>query len=806
MAIYHLHVKVIGRKSGSSAVASAAYRSGARLRDERLDRSHDFSAKRGVVHSEVMLPENAPKAWSDRQRLWNDVEAFEVRNDAQLAREVEFAIPREMSERDGIELARDFVRGEFVDRGMIADLNVHWDMAEDGMPKPHAHVMLTMRAVDENGFGQKVREWNRTAMVERWRERWAELANERLAELDIDVRIDHRSLEAQRIALEPQTQIGAAAKRIEDRGIENEGTKADRAEMHREIARGNGERIIAKPSLAFDAITHQQSTFTQRDIAKFAHRHSDGIEQFNEVMGAMRGAPGLVELGKDARGEDRFTTHEMIEAEQRLHRAAELMAERERHEVRDADREAVLALAERRGLVLSGEQADALAHVTDARDLGVVVGYAGTGKSAMLAVARAAWEAAGYEVRGAALSGIAAENLKSGSGISSRTIASMDHGWERGRDLLRSRDVLVIDETGMVGTRQLERVLSHATDAGAKVVLVGDPQQMQAIEAGAAFRSIHERHGGAEIGEVRRQREDWQRDATRYLATGRTGHALQAYRSHGMVHEAETREQARADLIEGWDRDRQAAPERSRIILTHTNDEVRALNEAARERMRADGDLGDEVRVAVERGERSFASGDRVMFLQNERGLGVKNGTLGTIEQVSTQSMTVQTDDGRSVRFDFKDYKHIDHGYAATIHKAQGMTVDRAHVLATPGLDAHGSYVALSRHRDGMELHYGRDDFAGQDRLTRTLSRDRAKDMASDYERTDPAQGYAERRGITFRERVAEIVRRVVPENVRDRIDGLLEGLRSPGDGAAGGNAAQPPEKGIGGVDAARRV
>ena len=796
MAIYHLHVKVIGRKSGSSAVASAAYRSGSRLRDERLDRSHDFSAKRGVVHSEVLLPENAPEAWRDRERLWNDVEAFEVRKDAQLAREVEFALPREMTQAQGIELARDFVQAEFVDRGMIADLNVHWDMAEDGMPKPHAHVMLTMRAVDENGFGQKVRDWNRTEMVERWRERWAEIANERLAELDIDARIDHRSLEAQGIALEPQSQIGAPAKRIEDRGIEGEGNEADRAEMHREIARGNGARIIADPSLGLDAITHQQSTFTRRDMAKFAHRHSDGIDQFNEVMGAMRSAPDLVELGKDARGEDRFTTREMIEAEQRLHRAAELMAERERHEVRDADREAAFARAEARGLVLSGEQADALAHVTDGRDLGIVVGHAGTGKSAMLGVAREAWEAAGYEVRGVALSGIAAENLESGSGIASRTIASMEHGWQQGRDLLTTRDVLVIDEAGMVGTRQLERVLSHAAEAGAKVVLVGDIKQLQAIEAGAAFRSIHERHGGAEIGEVRRQREDWQRDATRDLATGRTGNALEAYRSHGMVHEAQTREQARGDLIERWDRDRQAAPERSRIILTHTNDEVRALNEAARERMRAAGDLGDEVRLTVERGERHFASGDRVMFLQNERGLGVKNGTLGTIEQVSAQSMTVQTDDGRSVRFDLKDYNRIDHGYAATIHKAQGMTVDRAHVLATPGMDAHGSYVALSRHRDGVDLHYGRDDFASQDRLVRTLSRDRAKDMASDYERADPAQSYAERRGITFRERVAEIVRKVVPERVRNMFDGLRPSAEAvPGTGGARRPQREAPER-----------
>jgi Ti-type conjugative transfer relaxase TraA len=802
MAIYHLHVKIIGRKSGSSAVASAAYRSGSRLRDERLERSHDFSGKRGVVHSEVMLPENAPEAWSDRERLWNDTEAFEVRKDAQLAREVEFAVPREMSERDGIELARDFVRGEFVDRGMIADLNVHWDMAEDGMSKPHAQVMLTMRAVDENGFGKKVREWNRTEMVERW----AELTNERLAELDIDARIDHRSLGAQGIALEPQSQIGAPAKRIEEGGIEGKGIEADRAELHREIARGNGARIIANPSLGLDAITVQQSTFTRRELAKFAHRHSDGIDQFNEVMGAMRNAPDLVELGQDARGEDRFTTHEMIRAEQRLHRAAELMAERERHEMRDADREAALARAEARGLVLSGEQAEALAHITDGRDLGIVVGHAGTGKSAMLGVAREAWEAAGYEVRGVALSGIAAENLESGSGIASRTVASMEHGWGQGRDMLNPCDVLVVDEAGMVGTRQLERVLSHAAGAGAKVVLVGDPQQLQAIEAGAAFRSIHERHGGAEIGEVRRQREDWQRDATRDLANGKTGNALDAYRSQGMVHEAATREQARGDLIERWDRERQESPGKRRMILTHTNDEVRALNEAARERMRAAGDLGIEVGVAVERGARNFASGDRIMFLQNERGLGVKNGTLGSIEQVSAQSITVQTDDGRSVRFDFKDYNRIDHGYAATIHKAQGMTVDRTHVLATPGMDAHGSYVALSRHRDSVDLHYGRDDFAGQDRLVRTLSRDRAKDMASDYEQRDPVQNYAERRGITFRERVAEIVRKVVPKKLRDMFDGLRPSADAvPGLDDARRPALKTPERERSGTPVERR-
>ena len=764
MAIFHLSVKVISRSSGRSAVASAAYRGAERLHDERLDRDHDFTNKNGVVHSEVMLPEGAPQEFADRENLWNAVEAAEKRKDAQLAREVEFAIPRELTKEQGIELAREFVEAEFVAKGMIADLNVHWDIGKDGLPKPHAHVMLTMREVSKDGFGAKVRDWNRTELVEQWRERWAEHVNERLAELDIDAQVDHRSLEAQGIALEPQDKIGPAASRMGVRGLE-----AERIEEHRAVAQRNGERIVANPNVALDAITHQQATFTGRELAMFVHRHSDGKEQFDSAMSAVSGSSDLIALGKDGRGEERFTSRQMIETEQRLQRASELMAARERHGIDQQDREGALARAETRGLVLSGEQRAAFEHVTDGRGLSVVVGYAGTGKSAMLGVAREAWESAGFTVRGAALSGIAAEGLEHGSGIASRTIASLEHQWGQARELLTSRDVLVIDEAGMVGTRQMERVLSHAADAGAKVVLVGDPQQLQAIEAGAAFRAIHERHGGVEISEVRRQHEGWQRDATRHLATGRTGQAIHAYDERGMVHLAETQEVARGDLIEGWDRARQASPGDTRIILTHTNDEVRELNEAARGCMRNAGEFGGEVVIKVERGERQFASGDRIMFLRNERGLGVKNGTLGSIEQVTSQRMAVRTDDGRSVAFDTKDYAHIDHGYAATIHKAQGMTVDRAYVLATPGMDSHGAYVALSRHRDGVDLHYGRDDFADQSKLVRTLSRERGKDMASDYK---PEQQFAERRGITFRERIVEIARQL-PERAKSIFAGF---------------------------------
>jgi Ti-type conjugative transfer relaxase TraA len=776
MAIFHFSAKVIGRASGRSAVAAAAYRAGERLHDERLDRDHDFTNKSGVVHSEILLPENAPEEFADREKLWNAVEAAEVRKDAQLAREVEFAIPREMTQAQGIELARDFAQAEFVERGMIADLNVHWDMDADGMAKPHAHVMLTMREVGEDGFGAKVRDWNRTDLVEEWRERWADHVNERLASLDIDARVDHRSLEAQGIDLEPQDKIGPAASRMGTRGLESE-----RIEDHRAIAQRNGMRIIAEPRVALDAITHQQATFTRRDMAMFVHSHTDGKEQFDHAMNAVRASPDLIALGKDGRGEDRFTSRKMIETEQRLQRASELMAERERNRVDQHGRERALARAETRGLVLSGEQRTAFEHVTDVRGLSVVVGYAGTGKSAMLGVAREAWEGAGLEVRGAALSGIAAEGLENGSGIASRTIASMEHGWAQGRDMLTARDVLVIDEAGMVGTRQMERVLSHAADAGAKVVLVGDPQQLQAIEAGAAFRSITERIGSVEITDIRRQRDDWQRDATRHLATGRTSEALSTYRERGMVHAAETREAARDNLIDRWDRERVAMPDASRIILTHTNDEVRELNQAARDRLRANGDLGSDIHLQVERGDRHFAENDRVMFLKNERELGVKNGTLGTIEKVGEKSMSVRLDDGRSVGLALRNYNSFDHGYAATIHKAQGMTVDRAHVLATRGMDSHSAYVGLSRHRDGVQVHYGKDDFADAGKLARNLSRERTKDMAGDHIRdANPARDFAERRGITFRERVVEIVRKIVPERARGMFDGFRPKAQTP--------------------------
>jgi Ti-type conjugative transfer relaxase TraA len=757
MAIYHFSAKVIQRSHGRSAVAAAAYRSASELEDERLGQTFDYRAKEGVEHSEIIAPDDAPGRWQDRSTLWNEVEAIERRKDAVLAREIEFALPRELSQAEGIALAQDFVREQFVARGMVADLNVHWTRDPDGEVKPHAHVMLSMRVVEGDGFGKKQRDWNEVGLLRTWRERWAELSNERLLALGHDITIDHRSYAAQGIELEPQNKIGPAGARREARGEE-----AERAAEHEALARRNGERIIADPGLALEALTRQQSTFTRRDLARLVDRHTADAEQFAAAMARVEASPALVRLGTDGHDRERFTTRAMLATEQRMEQAAGELAARQGHRVNLRRR-----LAE--SSTLGREQVLAFRHVTQTQDLAVVVGYAGTGKSTMLGEARAAWEADGYQVRGAALSGIAAEQLEGGAGIASRTVHSLLFQWEQGREALTNRDVLVVDEAGMLGSRQMERLLSQAQAAGAKVVLVGDPEQLQAIEAGAAFRAIAERVGAVEITEIRRQREAWQQAATRDLATGRTGEALARYEAAGMVMGHATLDDAKAAMIAGWDAARQEAPEARQIMLAYRRVDVRDLNERARAVRQAAGELGADYRVQTERGGRDFAAGDRVYFLRNERGLGVKNGTLGTVVGIAGpapglgERLTVRLDDGRVVGFDVKDYGHIDHGYAATVHKSQGVTVDRTHVLATSHVDRHAAYVGLSRHRERVDLHWSADEMGSRERLTRVLGRERLKDTSLDYglapggtarqpeirpESDDSVRAYAERRGL----------------------------------------------------------
>lgn len=251
MAIYHCCVKIISRSTGRSSVAAAAYRSGEKLYNQREGIEHDFSRKRGVQYSEIMLPENAPAEYQSRETLWNAVELAERRKDAQTAREIEVALPVEFDRQEQIGVLREYVGQNFTSLGMCADICLH----DKGDGNPHAHIMLTMRDVTSKGFGGKCREWNDKRNVEDWRQEWAAVCNQQFENKNLPDRLDHRSFERQGKVQLPTIHLGVSAAAMEKRG-----EKTERGQYNETVKATNKEYQ--------DAMKELKELQQQKDIPK----------------------------------------------------------------------------------------------------------------------------------------------------------------------------------------------------------------------------------------------------------------------------------------------------------------------------------------------------------------------------------------------------------------------------------------------------------------------------------------------------------------------------------------------------------
>lgn len=748
MAIYHFSMKPVSRAKGRSAVASMAYRAGEKLTNERDGITHDYTAKQGVEHAEIVLPEGVNADWArDRSDLWNAAEFAEKRKDARVAREFEVALPHELSAEERLEATREMAQ-ELADRyGAAVDFAIHAPHEASDVRNHHAHILMTTRQVTENGLGEKTylereNKWllandlpTTDMQLRDLRQRWEGIANERLAMAGLDIRIDHRSHMERGLEIAPTEHMGVHASQMERRGLD-----VSRSRLDEDAARRNAELIREKPEQVLTLITGEKSVFDRHDVARALHRYiNDDPQEFQSAFAKVMASPTLVELQAEradpATGEielARYSTREMVEIESGIIESAQRMHDAHGHGV---DRRHVERAIERQDAAiqrsagdasarLSDEQRRAIEHITGPERIAAVVGYAGAGKSTMLAAAREAWEAEGYQVHGAALSGKAAEGLEESSGIQSRTLASWSRGWENDRGTIGRGDVFVIDEAGMVGSRQLARFVGEAEVRGAKIVLVGDHEQLQAIGAGAPFRAITEEIGHAELSEIRRQRVDWQREASVDFATHRTAEGLAAYRDHGNISFAETGEDARGQIVRDYLADRDERPEGTRVAMAHRRADVRAINDTIRAELQDRGELaqGEDagaLTFQTNDGKREFAPGDRIVFLENNRDLGVKNGMLGTVDHVEPGRIIATLDGrgGNSVSVPMGDYQAIDHGYATTIHKNQGATVDRSYVMASGTMDRHLTYVAMTRHRDGVQLYAAQDEFTNAGRL-----------------------------------------------------------------------------------------
>ena len=794
-------------------MAGATYRHGQSMTDEKSGKVFTNATHQDVEHCELSIPKNSPK-WvqellvgdvhKNSEKLWNAVEQFEKRVDAQVYRDIEFSLPHELSSEERLDLAREFIKDNFTSKGMIADWCVHnhFDEVEE-IEKPHVHVMLTMReaverdstifqklksymglerASSEMVFGPKVVEWNSKILLCNWREKWADYANVHLAKAGLDMRIDHRSYEDQGIELIPQPKLGKSVNEMRYRG-----ESIDRFEEMRAVQEKNKELIQENPSLVLDYITRYQSTFTRQDIAKVVNRYIDDPKEFQLILGQIEASEQLVTLSANEQGEAlKLTTKDMIRVEKQIVGMA-----RERATFKFSCSPSLPSpsslftpplpspslaslefslnkghekLKEHGGL--SSDQVHAIRHMVSEGQLKVIIGYAGAGKTTCLDIAQEIWKDSGYRVVGAAPTGKAASNLMS-IGISSKTLHKWEQEWRRDRELLNKNTVLILDEAGMVDSQKLHFLLRQSQEQGFKLVLVGDPEQLPPIEAGAPTRAIMEAVGFAELSTIVRQKVDWQKEASRHLATHQTEKALETYHQNNSIHYSQ---EAKDQLIQDWiDHEKRNAigklshpeyPLSSSLILSHTNQDVKELNTLARQEMQKEGLLDDShyrftiskplnletldqhqtdssnphsFKPKIIQEEREFAIGDQIIFARNDYGLNVRNGQLAKIMDIQEELITVQKEDQSSLTFDMGSYNHIDYGYATTIHKSQGTTVDKTFVYASPSLNKHLAYVALTRHKDDVQVYVDINLIPTKEVLFQALSKESPKENALDY-------------------------------------------------------------------------
>ena len=411
--------------------------------------------------------------------------------------------------------------------------------------------------------------------------------------------------------------------------------------------------------------------------------------------------------------------------------------------------DAMAAYEQRKGFTLNAEQRASLEHTTiGTGGIAVIQGYAGTGKTTVAEVYKDAFEREGYTLLGVAVSSKAAMKLQEESKMPCDSMTSTLMRLESGALTLTSKHVVVVDEAGMVGTVHMAGLMKHCEAAGCKLVVQGDDNQLSAVQAGNGLSLLKESIGSAVMKDIRRQKNVEDRDiALSYYANAdrlqskREERALSEqimsqYKDRGYLHGYNTLDEAKTGLVKAYLADER--PTDQKIILAHKVDDTRSLNQAIRQELKARNEVGsyDFDVKCYHRGEwvdRVFSKGDRIRFLSRNNDLGVVNNSEGKILGIHTNyagslDITVETDNGRTVTFDSREYSAIDHNYAVTVHKSQGQTKDSVYHLVNVGMsDKQASLVAFTRMREEYKMFGTQSDI---EQITSRLAKDRKKENA----------------------------------------------------------------------------
>lgn len=730
MAIAFARISYHSRSQGHSAVAGAAYRAGVELKDHRTGEMHNFKNRSDVIYSEILLPEGVANQFKDRETLWNAVEAAETRKNSQIAKDIVLALPRDLDLALQIDLARNFARTHFVRHGIVADIAIH--SHSDG--NPHAHIYVSTRRLVGDRFDKvKARDLEpdvvrgRVVDPQFWGEQWRDFQNDYFIEQGIDLVVDANHIFSQR----HEGRVRSQSHYLKE---ENQ--------LKRE---GSIEVALHDPSSLLNILGTQYAVFSERDIFRLIHKNTETFEQFEAALLGLKSHLDLILLGPGDDGRDRFTTRANYQREVDLAEHADLLNSREQHPV-NSD---LLGLASL-DFGLNAEQADALIYIANGGDISAVVGRAGTGKSYMMRAAKHCWEASGYRVLGMAVSGIAAKGFEASSGIASSTIYSIKMQLAFGKLEIGANDILMMDEAGMTDLHDFALMVDTVRTAGAKLVIIGDPAQLQPVGIGAPFRAITERIGFTELNHIQRQdSSSGDCAASQLLARGLVGQAVDYYDAQQQIHLVDSNEEddegeggggsaTQLRLVGDWSQGLTVENIQERLILAHRNSDVKELNQAAREKMQALGLLGKGTQKVLTTNHNAIelSTGDRILFLRNDRQLGISNGEFATISKMDGDKITVNLGktSSRQMTFSTNQYQDFNYGYAATVHKSQGTTYDQVYVyVAGRSWDRFLSYVAMTRHRKMLNVYADQSQFKNLTELKEVLSRSTLRDSVLDW-------------------------------------------------------------------------
>jgi len=751
MAIAFARISYHTRSKGHSAVAGAAYRAGDILLDKRTGETHDFKNRHDVVYSKILLPEGAASYFNDRETLWNAVEAAERRSDSQVAKDIILALPRGLDLSHQIDLAHHFAKYHFVRHGLVADIAIH----DHGDGNPHAHLYVTTRRLLGDRFDRyKARDLEpdvvrgRVVDPQYWGEQWRTVQNQYFQDHDLDWVVDANHIIAQR-----------HEGRV--RGSEAHYLKSD----NRLRRAASIDIAVNDPASVLNLLGAKHAVFSERDMALLIHKNTESSEQYEKALLGLKAHRDLILLGPGDDGRDRYTTRANYQREAAMADHAAALSLSQEHAVQGT----VVAQAAR-AFDLNVEQTEALSYIAHSGDVCAVVGRAGTGKSYMMKAARQVWVDSGYQVRGMAVSGIAAKGLEKDTGIPSSTIYSLKMQLAIGSLVLSDKDILVMDEAGMTDLHDMALVMDAVREAGAKLVLVGDHAQLQPVGPGAPYRAIVEQIGFSELNQIQRQDDPGDCAASVLLSGGTVGEAVDYYAQKGQIHllanpdkdnmqdtnvddsdddgggdgdgdgdggETGTGCAALQRLVGHWAKDLTADALEERLILAHRRVDVAALNQVARRAMQENGLLGSfERSVNAIDGPIPLSVGDRILFLQNDKNLRVSNGEFAQVLKINGDAITARLSGktGHEVTFSDQEYPHFNYGYAATVHKSQGVTVDHTFVYVAGRVwDRFLAYVAMTRHRKSLHVYANQSQFKDLNALKRTFSRSVLKDTVLDW-------------------------------------------------------------------------